>query len=409
MNRKSLISLSLATCIALGVFAGCGAKTPAGVEDAVVVESLKTNEIANINIKSHNVEKLSGSEYGDQYSAKDTVSIWYNAGNLDGTLPQTVTKSATFFLDSSTQSWEMKDIKTTGCDVNIEGLKGSSWKLISSSESALNTIFGDELPSGDGEVYIRFLKTMGLFSFNFDNEKNTDSERFFLTAGSNSKIIFVGASGDIVEQKAVITGGSVTDSGILNLDFDINGNAISLAFGEDAVQISEHEYDEAMGKVVEGKVYVDSLPTFNVTSSSIVDGEWKTETGLKEGNLSPELTWDAVDGATRYAIVMIDVSTNDWLTWYVVTDTTHLDEGAYTNESIYIGPYPPQTHTYVVYVVALKTDPTELSFQLDHTGGDIASYADYFNTANDGSTGNVLALGTIKADYTPVELYYGYR
>ena len=372
MNRKSIISLSLATGIALGAFAGCSAKTPTGVEDNIVVESLKTDEIANINIKSHNVEKLTGSEYGDQYSAKDTVSFWYNAGNLDGVLPQTVSKSATFCLNSSTQTWDMMEVTTTGCDVNNEALKGSSWKMILTSEETLNTIFGDKRPAGEGEVYIRFLKTMGLFSFSLDNEKNTDSERFFLTAGSNAKMIFIDKNGETVEQKAMITGGSVTDSGVLNLDFDINGNAISLALGEDAVQISEHEFDEAMGKVVEGKVYVDSLPTFNVTSSSIVDGEWKTETGLKEGNLSPELTWDAVDGATRYAIVMIDVSTNDWLMWYAVTDSTHLDEGAYTDESIYIGPYPPQTHTYVVCVVALKTDPTDLSFQLDHTGGDIA-------------------------------------
>ena len=38
---------------------------------------------------------------------------------------------------------------------------------------------------------------------------------------------------------------------------------------------------------------MDDLATFDVTTTAIENGQWKNEIGLKEGNISPELSWDA--------------------------------------------------------------------------------------------------------------------
>ena len=75
------------------------------------------------------------------------------------------------------------------------------------------------------------------------------------------------------------------------------------------------------------KISFDNIPSFNVTSSNIYEGIWDDKiTNTKYGeNMSPELTWDAVDGADRYVVIMIDGA---WLHMDVFTTETHLDEGA---------------------------------------------------------------------------------
>lgn len=408
MYKNKLISAAVSACILLGFLSGCsGAAKITGIEDSVAIETIKTEDIQSVSVTSHNVEEITGSEYGSQYTVKDTVSVTYKAGDLEGLLPQTVSKEISFYLNSSTGVWENLEEKTTACTADNEALKGSSWKIVSPSEELVVFLFGDA--SAKGEVYIKLLKTMGLFAFNLDNENNTSSERFFQTVGTNGKFTLVGQNGT-VEKKFSITGGSVTDMGLLNLDVESDSGTYTICFGEEAVPIPEMEYDEATGKEVDqSKVYMDSLPVFEVTTTSIEDGEWKRETGLKEGNNSPALSWEPVEGATKYAVFMIDTSTTNWLSWYVIVDKTTLYEGEFTDQSVYVGPYPPGTHTYEVYVLALADDPKPCSFPMDASGGDINAKANLLNVKADGSAGNVLAYGTIKAPYTAPELYYGYR
>ena len=196
------------------------------------------------------------------------------------------------------------------------------------------------------------------------------------------------------------------------MEINVDNNLVNMSFGTDVVPVTEYEYDTALGlEVDDSKVYVDTLTTFNVTTTSIADGEWKTEIGLKEKNLSPELTWDAVEGATKYAIIMIDDTTaSNWLHWYTIVDSTHLDEGAFTDTSEgYAGPYPPETHEYDVYIVALAEDPGDVYFQVDATGGDISERMTSLNTKPDGTTGNVLAYGLVEYNFTPGSDYYGSR
>ena len=406
MFRSKLTKRAVCGLLLTGILlTGCGKNSKIPLLDE---EGMKTLlGVDSVSIKTHDPAEVSQ----DGYTLKDKVSLVYKAPILDGMLDQAVGKEAEFMYKNDTGSWELKSLTLTFCEVDTTNIPGSSWKCDQLSSAQIKALFGDKVPSdGSGTVYIRFLKKMGMFSFNLTNPKNTDSERFFETVGTNVKIVFVGPSGT-VESKASVTGGSVTDSGDLKLDLETDAGAVNLAFGKDAVSILEREYDEATGNEVAGsKVYMDTLPVFEIKTTSIKDdGEWKTECGLKEGNLSPALSWQPVDGASKYAVVMIDITTTRWLYWYTIVDKTDLAEGEFTDPKVYTGPYPAGTHTYEIHVIALKSEPKAGTFKVDARSGDIHSFFDYVNTASDGSVGNVVAYGTIKAPYTSPELYYGYR
>ncbi len=405
MFRQKLTKRAVAVFLVTGMLlTGCSSG-----EDPVFVAAqiAKYENLGSVSGESHNTEKLKD----DNYSFSDTVTYPYEVSMIDGLLTQKVSKEITARQNKTSGEWEVSSDKLTACEVDVTKLPGSSWKCGSASSEDLALLFGDKFTSGDtGALYIRFLKKMGLFSFNLTNAKNTSDERFFETVGTNVKLVFAGASGN-VEGKASVIGGSVTNSGELKLDLETDAGTVNLAFGKDAVSILEREYDEATGNEVAGsKVYMDTLPVFELTTTSIMDnGEWKTECGLKEGNLSPALSWQPVEGASKYVVVMIDITTTRWLYWYTIVDKTDLKEGEFTDPAIYSGPYPAGTHNYEIHVIALKSEPKTGTFKVDARSGDIQSFFDYVNTASDGSVGNVVAYGTIKAPYTSPELYYGYR
>ena len=151
-------------------------------------------------------------------------------------------------------------------------------------------------------------------------------------------------------------------------------------------------------------VFIDDYESFEVTSTNLNDGVWddiisNTDKGL---NQSPQLEWDAVDGAGLYVIIMDDPDAGDWMHWKSdhVTETS-LDEG-WASSSDYVGPYPPKgsTHTYEIYVVALKA-PVErvkgafngqnLKFEKNFKALDIDA---------DGNSGNIIAVGRISGTFS---------
>jgi phosphatidylethanolamine-binding protein (PEBP) family uncharacterized protein len=117
---------------------------------------------------------------------------------------------------------------------------------------------------------------------------------------------------------------------------------------------------------------------------------------------SPELSWDAVPNAAGYVVLMYDYSAN-WLHWLAPSvTTTSLAQGAYTDPSAYVGPYPSSssgTHMYNIYVLAVSQLPTNLPFTVDTQVPDINSIINAINTANN-STNNILAEGELDATYT---------
>ena len=264
------------------------------LSDEEVKALISIDDISDITINSHDLKEISNSEYGEQFIAQDTVNVTYSAGNITGIFPQTVSKTIEFYLNKDTSKWENLADTTTACDVDNSALPGSSWKSETLGADSLNSLFGGEIPSGDtGTLYIRFLKKMGLFSFNMDNENNTSSQRFFTTVGTGGKITWVGQAGT-VEKSFNVTEGSVTDSGEIILAFTVGSASMDMHFGTDVAVCPEQEYDRALGLEVDAsKVYMDDLATFDVTTTAIENGQWKNEIGLKEGNISPSDLWMA--------------------------------------------------------------------------------------------------------------------
>lgn len=151
-----------------------------------------------------------------------------------------------------------------------------------------------------------------------------------------------------------------------------------------------------------------NVPKITVTSTSInSDGRLLTESAADKSpnsplgsNKSPQLSWDAVEGASCYAVCMFDEDAN-WLHW-LVTDIqkTSLQAGEYTAKNQYVGPYPPKIvgrHHYRIEVFALKQEPDKVSGKMDSS----ESYKTIVDSLNvvGGRTDNILARGNIIGTY----------
>lgn len=141
--------------------------------------------------------------------------------------------------------------------------------------------------------------------------------------------------------------------------------------------------------------------SLNLSSDDLSDGVWNSVIASNGSgqNLSPELSFDAVEGAEEYAVVMIDPDGNNWLHWIASgIKSTHLSQGE--NPGSYQGPYPPSgTHTYEVTVYALKAAPDALPGTFDAAGNSPEDLLAGMDTAG-GSRGNVIVSETISGTYT---------
>lgn len=172
------------------------------------------------------------------------------------------------------------------------------------------------------------------------------------------------------------------------------------------------ESEETVSEVVETAVNEEEPASgdFKAESSDIKDGVWddaiaNTERGE---NLSPQLSWDTVAGAKVYVVYMIDPDGNNWLHMKAVSYDTDLDRGEVRNELKteyiepgYIGPYPPGgTHTYDVYIFALKEEKDRYPGILDRPCDGIEPIAEKLDVMENGDIGNVIGMAYISGTYT---------
>lgn len=148
---------------------------------------------------------------------------------------------------------------------------------------------------------------------------------------------------------------------------------------------------------------LDGIDVFEVTSSNLNNGVWDDViTNTTEGeNLSPELTWEEVDGATSYVIYMVDTTASNWIHLKVKDITvTSLETGSLDKKN-YIGPYPPSgTHDYVVYVLALRSAPYQMRGILDSSSADTNILFAPLDLNESGDSGNIIAYGMITGTVT---------
>ena len=150
--------------------------------------------------------------------------------------------------------------------------------------------------------------------------------------------------------------------------------------------------------------------TMNVTSESLKNGRWdKAIAGTSVGgnNETPQLTFDKVNGADSYVIIMVDESARNWFHWRATNvKQNELKQGEELSEetSKYHGPYPPAgsgDHKYVVYVFALKGNPdTWYLGDFDEAGTEITKKYEMSLDVSSGERGNVLAYGFVEGVYS---------
>ena len=151
---------------------------------------------------------------------------------------------------------------------------------------------------------------------------------------------------------------------------------------------------------------VSDVETIELTSKDLHDGVWDTViTNTNAGsNVSPQLSWEDVEGADSYVIYMVDNSANSWLHWISKgVKETELEQG-WADTKEYKGPYPSDgTHEYEIYVIALKNPVSELYGTFDK--GNMTFEKNKYNCdiTDDGESGNILAVGTLTGTYTAGE------
>lgn len=162
----------------------------------------------------------------------------------------------------------------------------------------------------------------------------------------------------------------------------------------------------------------NTTPTFDwagineltVTSENLQNGVWddsiaNTERGR---NLSPQLSWEKAENVQAYVIYMIDPDGNNWI--HLISDTlteTELAQGEITSinkgtsDIGYIGPYPPAgTHSYEVYVFALKQAKTDYAGKVNAVCDGIDKIAQKLDADDAGASGNIAAYGKLTGTYT---------
>ena len=154
----------------------------------------------------------------------------------------------------------------------------------------------------------------------------------------------------------------------------------------------------------DGDEIISAYSTFELTSEDLHDGVWDDVVSFtdKGSNVSPQLSWEPVEGASTYAIYMLDISMHYWIHWISndVTETT-LPQG-WAPASDYVGPYPPEggSHTYDVYVIALKNPVERLKGGINSTTEKAPEFIAATDVDADGNSGNIISIGHLSGEFS---------
>lgn len=150
--------------------------------------------------------------------------------------------------------------------------------------------------------------------------------------------------------------------------------------------------------------FLPEYETFELTSEDLHNGVWDNviSNTLAGEDVSPQLSWEPVDDALFYVIYMVDTTSYFWIHWATYTETeTELERGWATGAT-YIGPYPPSgsTHTYDVYVVALRNPIDRVRGTVNTQNPNFAQFIRGLDTDADGNTGNIISYGYLSGEFT---------
>ncbi len=196
---------------------------------------------------------------------------------------------------------------------------------------------------------------------------------------------------------------SVHDNTVENADMSAE-NESSVEKTEDNTANNEATTENKFIAASETENLASQFANFEITSANLHNGAWDDiiSNTDKGENKSPQLSWEPVEGASLYMIYMVDTSMQYWIHWksYNITET-NLSEGWAPNGE-YVGPWPPAggTHTYEIYVIALKNPIDRMKGSLDGQNMKFANFIESADTDVDGNTGNIIACAHLTGTFT---------
>lgn len=150
--------------------------------------------------------------------------------------------------------------------------------------------------------------------------------------------------------------------------------------------------------------FVGEYAAFKVTSPNLNSGKWDDKIGerAEAKGVSPALSWEPVEGASCYAIYMVDLDTHYFLHWVQgdITETSLAEGSAAPGK--YIGPYPEpgSTHRYNIYVIALKNPVERVKGGSNSINPKFPEFIKALDTDASGNTGNIISVGRVCGTYT---------
>ena len=319
----------------------------------------------------------------------------------DGMIPQVIEKTVNYVQNESEGEWIEESSEITRWDIASDfDISDSVWSVTTDDATALVSFLDDSFKGIPATLYIH------IGSDPADIQKSANgSSSLDITLNTTGDFVFVCNGNKFNYYDVAISGASIKPDGTTSLNVDIGDDMA----GDIEIPASVKKCEWTDFLKVQSSTYLtmipfEDLPTFNVSSSNLVNGIWDdkiSNTAVGE-NTSPELTWDAVSGAAQYVVIMIDDS---WLHMDVFTTETSLAEGAIgrgVRGEQYVGPYPPKgsTHTYSVFVFALKDEMGKVPLAFDGSGNSISKIFDGLDTDVNGNSGNVLAYGRLDGNFT---------
>lgn len=364
-------------------------ETSGGAPVETAVSLLRKESFERMVLLSHNVEN------GD--TVKDTIEYKIIPTNVSGKGPQYINCTAVLTLEGDT--WALESNEWNEWIIKNSELTGSNWIYEDSENDELKKLFSKDISiSENANFLVHFRKNLNIITVKPDNDTTVFETEF----GTS----FTGTLYAIGDEKTESVDfncykGNTNPDGIISFELENENGSAIFAPGIDNKFISNGLYKEMTSDDKESEAYTPEIcDTFEIKSESIVYGEWKKEIGNKNGNISPDLSWEKIDSASAYAVLMIDLDENYYhLHGYALTDANHLKPGDFADEN-YVGPYPSSPHNYCIYVYALKEKPENVNLLVDKQNCDFESLFDLLNKDN---PGNVISYGSITASYEYLE------
>ena len=318
----------------------------------------------------------------------------------DGMIPQVIEKSVTYVQNESEGEWIVESSEITKWDIASDfDISDSVWTVSTKDATTLGNIIDDSFKGLSATLYIRFGSDSADIQKNVNGGSSLD-----ITFNMTGDFVFICNGNKFNFYDAAIKGASVKPDGTVSLNVDI-GDGMA---GDIIIPASVQKCGPEEFMIKQSDTYFeasfDGIPNFEVTSENLKGCVWdpKISNTTYGENVSPELTWSPVDGATDYVVIMID---SNWLHMDVFTTETSLAEGAIgrgDKGAQFVGPYPPKgsTHTYSVFIFALKGEPGKVPMAFDNGANSIFKIFDGLDVDTDGNSGNVLAFGRLDGNFT---------